>query len=63
MVKILNFNILGYSKLYDSIKDGSMEDESLSSIEVQKTLADLVNPTSSQDEDIINFKKEFAYEH
>tara|TARA_R100000700_G_scaffold39929_1_gene53998 strand:- start:926 stop:1117 length:192 start_codon:yes stop_codon:yes gene_type:complete len=63
MVKILNFNILEYSKLYDSIRDGSMEDESLSSIEVQKTLADLVNPTSSQDEDIINFKKEFAYEH
>tara|TARA_Y100001938_G_scaffold36017_1_gene49638 strand:+ start:458 stop:649 length:192 start_codon:yes stop_codon:yes gene_type:complete len=63
MVKILNFNILEYSKLYDSIRDGSMEDESLSSIEVQKTLADLVNPTSSQDEDIINFKKEFSYEH
>jgi hypothetical protein len=60
---ILNFNVHGWSKLYDSIRDGSMEDESLSSIETQIRLANIVNPTRSQDESINTIlKEELSYE-
>jgi len=58
---ILDFNIPRWSSIYDKIINGSMEEES---IETQIKLANLVNPTRSQDEDItFNFQEEISYDN
>jgi len=59
--KSLDFNIYKWSNMYNKLFNGSMEDES---IETQIKLANIVNPTRSQDEDItFNFQEEISYDN
>ena len=61
LLDLLNFNIPRWSGLSDKLINGSMEDES---IETQIKLANIVNPTRSQDEDItFNFQEEISYDN
>tara|TARA_B100000287_G_C20459180_1_gene712649 strand:- start:611 stop:805 length:195 start_codon:yes stop_codon:yes gene_type:complete len=61
LLDLLDFNIPRWSGLSDKLINGSMEDES---IETQIKLANIVNPTRSQDEDItFNFQEEISYDN
>ena len=61
LLDLLNFDIPKWSGLSDKLINGSMEDES---IETQIKLANIVNPTRSQDEDItFNFQEEISYDN